>query len=323
MGKILDLTNQRYGMLIVLNKLGSVKDSSGHSEVEWQCRCDCGNITTAKTGDLRKGKKKSCGCLVHKVKDLSGQKFGKLTVSHRIEDRVSPSGKHRIMWHCKCDCGGEIDVVSQSLKGGHTRSCGCLQNFDDLTGKRFGKLVVLYRAESRIRHSGKPYTIWHCKCDCGNECDVNANSLKQAHAYSCGCFRMSIGEDMIEDAFKTLELNYKSQVTFDGLVGVGGRPLRYDFGLYDFDGNLIALIEYNGEQHYKPVKYFDGDGAFETRRLNYEIKVDYARHVLRVPLIEISYNTMSFQEIFNILARIYHFNDVLGRLKNVSVIYPQ
>lgn len=59
--------------------------------------------------------------------DLTGRRFGRLTVLSRAEDHVCPSGQHKVLWNCKCDCGNEIIVWSGNLKNSHTQSCGCLQ----------------------------------------------------------------------------------------------------------------------------------------------------------------------------------------------------
>lgn len=61
--------------------------------------------------------------------DLTGQKFGKLTVIKRVEDHVCPSGQHIVQWLCECDCDDKSLVVVQGnhLKTKHTESCGCLQ----------------------------------------------------------------------------------------------------------------------------------------------------------------------------------------------------
>lgn len=65
--------------------------------------------------------------MANKLVDLTGQKFGKLTVLYRTDDYViKTSGRKITNWHCKCDCGNEIDVVGSSLKSGDTNSCGCL-----------------------------------------------------------------------------------------------------------------------------------------------------------------------------------------------------
>lgn len=54
--------------------------------------------------------------------DLSGQRFGKLTALYRL----GRDNNNSVVWHCKCDCGKETNVRSQSLKTGNTKSCGCL-----------------------------------------------------------------------------------------------------------------------------------------------------------------------------------------------------
>lgn len=57
----------------------------------------------------------------------------------------------------------------------------------DIKGKRFGKLIVLERAENRIRESGRQDVVWVCKCDCGNSKNIRSTSLLQGLTKSCGC----------------------------------------------------------------------------------------------------------------------------------------
>jgi hypothetical protein len=125
-----------------------------------------------------------------KAIDLTGMRFGRLTVLYR-NDLLTRNGKHGHVyyWHCKCDCGNEKDILKASLTSGNTKSCGCLHNellsqarLKDITGQRFGKLVVIERAKNR----GKE-TFWKCKCDCGNIKDINASKLKNGTTKSCGC----------------------------------------------------------------------------------------------------------------------------------------
>ena len=73
----------------------------------------------------------------------------------------------------------------------------------DLTGKKFGKLTPLYYIKG-----GK----WHCKCDCGNECDVDTRNLNSNHTQSCGCLvKEKAANNVInmigyeDDNFKVLE----------------------------------------------------------------------------------------------------------------------
>ena len=55
--------------------------------------------------------------------------------------------------------------------------------FVDLTGQRFGRLVVI----KLLTPKGTKHHKWLCKCDCGNECAVLGNSLVGGHTKSCGC----------------------------------------------------------------------------------------------------------------------------------------
>lgn len=60
-----------------------------------------------------------------KLIDLTGQRFGMLTVLNRAEDYIFKSGRKERVWSCKCDCGNEVNVFGENLKKGNTTSCGC------------------------------------------------------------------------------------------------------------------------------------------------------------------------------------------------------
>ena len=57
--------------------------------------------------------------------DLTGQKYGRLTVLDRGPDHVRKSGRKIVQWNCICDCGNKIVVSASDLRSGHTQSCGC------------------------------------------------------------------------------------------------------------------------------------------------------------------------------------------------------
>lgn len=121
--------------------------------------------------------------------DLTGQKFGKLTV---IELQDHGANHKPAKWRCICECGNEKIVDSQLLRRGIITDCGCkIRN--RLVGKRFGMLTVLESSDRRAASkSGGIY--WKCKCDCGNIVYVSTNNLvsKYSHTVSCGCHRKSM-----------------------------------------------------------------------------------------------------------------------------------
>ena len=126
----IDLTSQKFHRLQVVQKS---EEKSKADAVLWDCICDCGSKTTATTAQLRSGHKKSCGCLKRdpKADDLTGKRFGRLTVLKRVGTIA-----RRPIWRCRCDCGRKTDVRSSDLKSGNTKSCGCL-------GKHFAKRNLL------------------------------------------------------------------------------------------------------------------------------------------------------------------------------------
>lgn len=116
-----DLTGKVFGKLTVLRKAVNVSRKKG--KTHWECRCECGNICVPNGQDLmRKGTRRtrSCGC--GKIRDLTGQRFGRLFVLERL-GYFPP--KKASMYKVMCDCGTIKDVSSTSLLYGSTKSCGC------------------------------------------------------------------------------------------------------------------------------------------------------------------------------------------------------
>lgn len=134
------MTGQRFGKLIAISiSEEETKKRKGHNKI-WKCLCDCGNITYASQANLVKGNVKSCGCYIKEArfKDMTGERFGHLTVISRGEDVVEKD-KHakrgyniRRTWNCICGCGNyKNNILEKRLKSGAVISCGC-----DLVEKR-------------------------------------------------------------------------------------------------------------------------------------------------------------------------------------------
>lgn len=62
----------------------------------------------------------------------------------------------------------------------------------DLTGERFGRLIVTGIAYRKPRKPKGYRTYWNCKCDCGNEAIVNGELLTEGRTKSCGCYRKEV-----------------------------------------------------------------------------------------------------------------------------------
>lgn len=78
--------------------------------------------------------------------------------------------------------------------------------FIDLTGKKFGMLTVIKRAENN-KAGG---TVWLCKCDCGNEREVVRGNLKSGNTKSCGCYKRTLNKRFIGKSILSLSSDSKS-----------------------------------------------------------------------------------------------------------------
>lgn len=186
--KTRNLEGCRFGALLVMRKSN---DALKH--VVWECRCDCGATVYKRTDALIGGVWPSCGCMdPHRARDLTGQRFGRLTVQRKVgSDRGS-------VWECQCDCGNTVMKTAKHLLDGTAKSCGCItaERCEDLTGRKFGRLTVLGRAE---KPSARGDVLWRCRCDCGNTTLVRRYELKSGGTVSCGCASQEFGRTKLRD----------------------------------------------------------------------------------------------------------------------------
>lgn len=87
--------------------------------------------------------------------------------------------------------------------------------------------------------------------------------------------RASRGEIKIEEILQAAGLNFQEEYSFPDLVAESGRPLRFDFCVFDDDGNIDFLIEYQGAQHYEARSKFGGAHGLYQQKHNDAKKRNY------------------------------------------------
>ena len=285
MGKLIDLTNQKFNLLTVISKI------EGSSPVKWKCKCDCGNFCEVSGNNLRNNHTKSCGCLKklsgHQTgsankKDLTGLRFVRLLV-------ISEANLHekRVSWNCVCDCGNECVVLSTNLLSGTTKSCGCLKKESivkahkiDMIGKKFGKLLVLSELTERDSDGSYKYL---CECECGNQKIISGCSLRSGMTTSCGCINYSIGEQNIINILQQNNINFIKEYSIKEL-----NYLRFDFALFE-NNKINRLIEFDGRQHYEKINsVWEKTCSLTERQKRDNIKNEYAKSH-NIPLVRIPY----------------------------------
>lgn len=245
--------------------LDIIADNEKH-HVSALAKCSCGTTKEVRLTYIINNRVKDCGC-GHKerIKNITRNKYEYLLDTEingwTVLDIIPPDEKHRNTFAlCRCRCGTQKEVRVTYLINGRSKDCGCGRKETlretrtiNLVGQRFGKLVVKEMLDKR-NSNGR--IIYRCKCDCGNDIDVLGYSLTTNHTLSCGCL-LSYWNMYIGKFLKDNGIEYKSEYT----IHIGDKYYRFDFYLPQYN----LFIEYDGRQHYEPVRFY-GDSVDEDKR---------------------------------------------------------
>lgn len=216
------------------------------------------------------------------MEEMVGKTFGQLTVLSRAKKREDLVSRC-VRYNCQCACGKIIEVNSNSLRTGHTTSCGCSRkgkNVTNLLNRKFNHLLVIQELPERNKDRK---VQWLCQCDCGTEVVMTSSQLAKAN--SCGCARMSRGEEKVESLLLELGVEYKKQYKISNCRLE--RALPFDFAVFDGE-KLMCLIEYQGDIHYKTTGGWNTEEELQLRQLRDDIKREYCK-TNNIVLIEIPY----------------------------------
>ncbi len=114
----------------------------------------------------------------------------------------------------------------------------------------------------------------------------------------------SQGELKIEEILIANHMSFTTEYTFADLISSSGRPLRFDFAVFDDDGNVDFLIEYQGEQHYEAFNHFGGKKNLKRQKYNDAQKRVYCTRK-QIPLVAVPYWDFSTLDYDYILNKVY------------------
>jgi hypothetical protein len=154
-----------------------------------------------------------------------------------------------------------------------------MSKFIDLTGKTFGRLTVIERAENS--KSGK--TQWLCKCKCGNEIIVTRDDLTSSHTKSCGCYRKEVTskrslKDLIGQTFERLTVIERA---------INNKNGQTQWLCKCLCGNKVTIVGYNlthgktkscGCLHRETMSKSYGEATFNSTICNYKVKAKKRGH---------------------------------------------
>lgn len=349
-----DLSGRTFGQLYVIDRADDWIGKNGHRQIQWNCECQaCGKLCVIKGSGLKAGYNKSCGCsqygdsetkamweqyiqlrqdyetsgivpkshkrVQRERKSLQNVRFGWLEVICTAPDQISSKGKPVVMWHCRCDCGTELDVSASNLRAGNAVSCGCMpeeqarqlkpviksqyrQKCNLKNGDKFGFWKVIEESEPKIYKGGGRARRFLCECKCGTQKIVPARDLISGASQSCGCMKSASWlEYYVRQYLDEHGYTYDYQKKYDDLIGTGGKPLSYDFLVYKNNVPLM-FIECQGEQHYRPIKKFGGSEQLIIQKIHDKLKRNYAEQVCKIPVNEILYMCTTYESVVKTLS---------------------
>lgn len=226
--------------------------------------------------------------VIEKYSYLINTKVNKWTILGL--DKMKIGKELRLYAMCECECGTVKPVLVKNLVKNLSKDCGCGrkktigENFSkDLTGQKFGRLTVLQALDGRSKAGRK---LYKCVCDCGNEIVLHTNQLTTHHTSSCGCL-LSYYNMYISQLLTDKNIEHKTEYT----IYTDNGYYRFDFYLPQYN----LFIEYDGEQHYKPVRYYNQTdeqmlSSFKKTQEHDAIKNRYCEenniNLLRIPYWE-------------------------------------
>ena len=136
-----------------------------------------------------------------------------------------------------------------------------MANYEDLTGKKFGKLTAIKPTTKRnISHR----VIWLCACECGNQTEVSADHLKSGNTKSCGC----IGKDSYIKNLQNTLYNGTRPCTLKSIYE-GKRPVHSKTGYIGItqhkNGKYVASIRFRKKLIYLGI-FENIEDAIEARK---------------------------------------------------------
>lgn len=170
----------------------------------------------------------------------------------------------------------------------------------DLTGNRYGRLLVIERADNLNGH-----VRWRCKCDCGNECVVHGTSLKSGNTTSCGCYRIENAKRLyssvrqndkrlysVWNAIKQRCTNKKSR----SYPNYGGRGIKMDKEWADNYESFYNWAMRSGYKKDLQIDRIDYDGDYCESNCRFVDKVTQANNKRNVKLYTIDGVTKSLPQ---------------------------
>ncbi|MGW5891918.1 hypothetical protein [Priestia megaterium] len=188
------------------------------------------------------------------------------------------------------ECGHEYSVTPHVFKGKDSRCPKCFKNAkktqEQFIEEVYGMVGNEYSVLGEYQNSQTKIRMKHTECN--HEYLVTPSHFLNTKRRCPKC-NESKGEKIIGEWLTRNNIKYEQQYIFDDCKYKS--RLRFDFAIFK-ENDLIMLVEYQGEQHYRAVNWFGGEVDFELRKKRDKAKVKYCKQN-DIPLLCISFRELN------------------------------
>lgn len=217
------------------------------------------------------------------IKEMTNKEYKKLTVYKNASSKIGIqhnicNHQYMVTWNDfqqgkRCpQCVGERISKAKAFRNSEIET-----KIHDLVGNEYTKIDKYYK------NAFTPFLIEHNLCN--HRYLTTWNNFQQGGRCQF-CF-LSNGEQIINGYLSRFKIKFCNQFIFKDCKH--RRPLRFDFGISNDKKEVVALIEYDGIQHFKSKDFFGGEEALAITQLRDQIKNQYCKDN-NIPLLRIRYD---------------------------------
>ena len=305
-----DFKGLKFNKLTVISNAPSRKTPCGTLERRVMVNCECGKVKDLAWKSVKRGKIKSCGCLMPEKIDIDKNKiYNHWTILNEVKPYVTKEGKMRKVL-ARCICGSEKEVLLTSLRTGGSKSCGCMTDYsresgyfnvninspildmslEDMNKRDTGSWKIIEVISAKRNEKREIVRTVKVQCKCGyKKVSLLNNAVKSKQCFGCSMKdKLTLTSDEDRILYRRLGSVYGSikdrcnNPNSKDYKNYGGRGIKVEESFGTRDKFITFMI--NGGYTYDcklEVDRKDNNGNYSSENCRLVLKMDNNRNQSR------------------------------------------
>lgn len=296
-----------------------LSDNINNAKEKLKIKCSCGEIFYRSFNKFKSSNQTKC-LKCQNITEWNYNKVKEFVTDNNCKLLSSHYDNREEILDFVCSCGEKFSTTFHSFLYSGKRQCDDCGNILRANKIKKGidylkKIVSESSTSILISNDYKDYyEKLDFKCGCGNVFTTCFLSFLNGKRLCDTCSKNSKMENIVEQFLIKNNIHYNKQVSFENLKGINGGLLKFDFSINDINGNILFVLELDGEQHFKPIKHFGGEEKFIIQQKHDKLKNTYCKNN-NIILIRIPYYQKD--NLYAIMSNlIYKYANPVPSLKN-------